>query len=498
MTKDSLRYIMQASRVVTCERTFVNTNVNAIVIVQMDKSTRREILLFAVQCLELPETVSDTNGNDCFIPKNDYINEWTALPEKNEEGLFVLRFVYELSVPKNQPEQWVQMNFWEIESVEAQGRYVVVGVKSNKDHVNLLLDYLNHTFSHNYAQLHVSDEAKHFDLPGVFTKYALSQYWTARKLTALSMNISKFNSAIVEANKKKKSPRKPSSSGAGGSRSAPRPVPSASRLTEGPSRHSTPSKRTRDDMEKSGVTETAEVSSPPVMPTPLKKGENPDAVKVTRILREFNNYSKDCWPMGRHFTFNVDCFKCEPAPASWVVRSREHGGVKWQINNLMNNVKWDRQTVCVMPKGFKTRPTERDWPLIQNGEFYIIDGQHSLEASQIILKDDNFQHELKGDLRYWKAFLVWSDDWDKLRKISTYLNSGNKTKAFEASWAANIVAARDVWMAHGCPPKERENAKNQSPKWKVSLRTYVRKDCSFYIFSVHANFTNVRSYLVLY
>lgn len=114
------------------------------------------------------------------------------------------------------------------------------------------------------------------------------------------------------------------------------------------------------------------------------------------------------------------------------------------------------------------------------------------------MKDDNFQHELKGDLRYWKAFLVWSDDWDKLRKISTYLNSGNKTKAFEASWAANIVAARDVWMAHGCPPKERENAKNQSPKWKVSLRTYVRKDCSFYIFSVHANFTNVRSYLVLY
>ena len=82
----------------------------------------------------------------------------------------------------------------------------------------------------------------------------------------------------------------------------------------------------------------------------------------------------------------------------------------------MHNVKWDRQTVCVMPKGFKTRPTEKDLPQILNGELWIIDGQHSLEASQMILENDENQHELKGELRYWKAFLVWSDDWEMLRK----------------------------------------------------------------------------------
>ena len=53
--------------------------------------------------------------------------------------------------------------------------------------------------------------------------------------------------------------------------------------------------------------------------------------------------------------------------------------------------------------------------------------------------------------------------------MSTFFNSGNKIKAFKASWATNIVAARDVWVAHRCPPKERENAKNKSPQWKVSL-----------------------------
>ena len=67
-------------------------------------------------------------------------------------------------------------------------------------------------------------------------------------------------------------------------------------------------------MERSRVTEAVEMSSPPIMPTPLKKGENSDVVKATRILRDFNNYSKDCWPMGRQFTFNVDCFKCKKSP----------------------------------------------------------------------------------------------------------------------------------------------------------------------------------------
>ena len=459
----------------------------------MNRSPRNPIDLFAIQVEQPPKSVVDFNDNDNYIPKDKYIGEWTVLPDKSADGLFVLRFVYELETESDQPEQWVQMMFWEIASIEAQGDYVIIDLKLEKDHINLYLHYKDHTFSHVYAQMNVSEDAKHFDLPSIFSKYALSPYWTARKVTSLLVNITKFNSVVAEANKKKKSPRKPSTSGAGGSRSAPRPVPTASRGTDMPSRHSTPSKRTRDEMEKSGVTETAEVNSPPVMPTPLKKGENPDAVKATKILRDFNNYSKDCWPMGRHFTFNVDCFKCEPSPNKWVVRSREHGGVKWQINNLMNNVKWDRQTVCVMPKGWKTRPTERDWPLIQNGEFYIIDGQHSLEASQIILKDDNFQHELKADLRYWKAFLVWSEDWDKLRKISTYLNSGNKIKAFEASWAANIVAARDVWVAHGCPPKERENAKNQSVQWKVRIRTLVRIICVVVV-ALWLDITNARSY----
>src|ERR1700737_3677169 len=129
--------------------------------------------------------------------------------------------------------------------------------KKKKIQFNLLLEYRRYSFSYTKAENNVVADAKHF-LKDLFTKYSLNSYWTARKLSALSLNISKYNSAVSEANKKKKSPRKLSTSGAGGSRSAPRPVPSASRGTECPSRHCTPSKRSRDEMERSGGTEGAE------------------------------------------------------------------------------------------------------------------------------------------------------------------------------------------------------------------------------------------------
>ena len=72
-----------------------------------------------------------------------------------------------------------------------------------------MLNYMTNTFSHTYAQNNVVDEAKHFNLDGHFTKYALSPFRTTRKLTALAFNISKYNSVVVEANKKKKTQKNP-------------------------------------------------------------------------------------------------------------------------------------------------------------------------------------------------------------------------------------------------------------------------------------------------
>ena len=66
------------------------------------------------------------------------------------------------------------MKTWEIESIEAQGDFVILDMKNKKDHINLLLDFRRHTFSHTYAQNNIVDDAKHFDLVNLFSKYSLS------------------------------------------------------------------------------------------------------------------------------------------------------------------------------------------------------------------------------------------------------------------------------------------------------------------------------------
>ena len=49
--------------------------------------------------------------------------------------------------------------------------------------------------------------------------------------------------------------------------------------------------------------------------------------------------------------------------------------------------KSTRQTLCVMPVGFNEKPTE--WKDIEKGRFYIINGQHSVEASKWMMDDTN-------------------------------------------------------------------------------------------------------------
>ena len=63
-------------------------------------------------------------------------------------------------------------------------------------------------------------------------------------------------------------------------------------------------------------------------------------------------------------------------------------------------------------------------------------------------------------------------------------------------WAANIVAAIGVWVAHECLPKERENAKTRLPQWKVSFtndRLYSLEWIWIKYFNI--SFTNMLSYI---
>ena len=102
-----------------------------------------------------------------YVPKEDFMGEWTAIPTKTKDGIFALWFTYELETRPNQPEQWVQMKTWEIESIEAQRGFVILCMKNKKDNINLLLHCLHQSFFHVYARINDGADAKHFNWEGL-------------------------------------------------------------------------------------------------------------------------------------------------------------------------------------------------------------------------------------------------------------------------------------------------------------------------------------------
>lgn len=86
-----------------------------------------------------------------------------------------------------------------------------------------------------------------------------------------------------------------------------------------------------------------------------------------------------------------------------------------------------------------------------------------MSAASFLLNIDAWRNPLKNSLRYWKFFIVYSENRNTLTYISGFMNPGNKVKQFEASWAANLAAARLVWVHHQRPQKEREIAAMKNP-----------------------------------
>lgn len=89
------------------------------VMVQMTKTSRNATDLFVVPVSRLLEFISDTNGNDSHVPKQNIMGEWTTIPKETKDNFFALRFTYELETRADQPKHWVQTKNWEIESMEA-------------------------------------------------------------------------------------------------------------------------------------------------------------------------------------------------------------------------------------------------------------------------------------------------------------------------------------------------------------------------------------------
>ena len=103
-----------------------------------------------------------------------------------------------------------------------------------------------------------------------------------------------------------------------------------------------------------------------------------------------------------------------------------------------------------MKKNNRQQP--KSWDEVKDRQFYIINGQHSVEASKMMMEEGNgVSEEVRNHFRTWNCFIVWSLDAEKLRYISAFYNRVNHFQAIQPSWATNILGARSVWIAMGRP-----------------------------------------------
>ena len=203
----------------------------------------------------------------------------------------------------------------------------------------------------------------------------------------------------------------------------------------------------------SEVSEIAEFSYADEMASIPHSGatdKRPDYEEVSRVYKSFWTTCEDAY-LFKLDDKEIDISQLVEPPATFNIRSKENRIVKELVNWLLNMPdKSTRQTLCVMPVGFNEKPTE--WKDIEKGNFYIINGQHSVEASKWMMDDANkVDKEEREHFRKWKCFVVWSNDPEKLQTISAFYNRTNHFQVTQPSWATNILGARTVWEAMGRP-----------------------------------------------
>ena len=80
----------------------------------------------------LPAAIKDVSNNDHYKPKDDLVDNWTVIVEKDEHDLFVLRFAYQMRVDVDDEDSWIKLKNWTVECAVAQGDYVVIDLEKKK------------------------------------------------------------------------------------------------------------------------------------------------------------------------------------------------------------------------------------------------------------------------------------------------------------------------------------------------------------------------------
>ena len=184
-----------------------------------------------------------------------------------------------------------------------------------------------------------------------------------------------------------------------------------------------------------------------ISPTPEQK---PDYERFAIIQQKFWAKHEECF-LNNFGTIKIHTQQCIIAKDEYVIRTLQRDIVDAVKNELIQliDVK-QRQKVCLTPIDLKHQLLKKKpekWDDIKNGRFMIINGQHSITASQE-LQQGGCREERREKLQTWDAFIVWSLDPTKLRNISKFYNITNHLDHAQPTWGNQIISCKNIWVTY--------------------------------------------------
>ena len=250
-------------------------------------------------------------------------------------------------------------------------------------------------------------------------------------------------------------------------------------------------KRTTDEPRKTKAKRmkaTDDTDETPLVLTAAEKGrviahgEEPSLEEAAADRKKFVQLFGHLYPFGVEKVFHVHIKKMMQAKSYQVTRPLDEAGVALMKNYLIQTPPaWPHHNLCLMPKLNKGERWREGmtWDDIKNGNFIIINGQHSVAASREIIAHKDTEQALKDKLKTWPCTIVWSEDPSMTVRLSYTLNNSNSFNKFTPTWTTQIMYCRRVWVKLGRPQKQRVNKAEATldPKmmeaWKVSMHIHT-------------------------
>ena len=230
-----------------------------------------------------------------------------------------------------------------------------------------------------------------------------------------------------------------------------------------------PSKSSRKKLEKeseeSGLDSISYLEEMTLVLEALRTDNKPDYKNVSAMCKQYWETCTSAYIFRVNEKKLLSIERLIAALAEFNVRVKEDNIVKEMLHYLVNIPdKTTKQTLCVMPVMKKNnRRQPESWDEVKDGQFYIINGQHSVAASKMMMEEGSgVSEEVRNHFRTWNCFIVWSLDAEKLRYISAFYNRVNHFQAIQLSWATNILGARSVWIEMGRPKHPKGDGTLQS------------------------------------